>query len=211
MDDYLPLLLIALAISAAAAFIGWPWLRRRESRDMAAMLIAVSVFLSLAMYLAVGSPFAIHPIAAHQERNDQLLKKIAELNASPEDTDLKWAQLGAAYMQLEQYKQAEGALRRAVLASEGDPNLIMAYGKAQMLAADGAVTEGAKQAFTLASKLLPDNPEPLFLLAVERMQAGDKEGARKLFRQLLPRLPEGAPLRKRIEERLKETESESHN
>lgn len=206
MDDYFPLLLIALAVAAAAVAIGWPWLKKRESRDMAVMLVAVSVFLSLAMYLMVGSPFAVRQIAAQQEQNGRLLRKIAELNASPEDTALKWAQLGAAHMQLEQYALAEEALRRAVLASEGDPNLIMAYGKAQMLAAEGTVTEGARQAFTLASKLLPDNPEPLFLLAVGRMQTGDKEGARALFKQLLPRLPQGAPLRGRIERQLKEAE-----
>lgn len=206
MADYYPFFILASVVIAAAIAIGWPWIRRRETRDIAALLVAVSVFMSLALYLLTGSPFAVRPIAERQEQNAALLRQIAEFSASPNDTAQKWAQLGAAHMQLEQYKQAEEALRRAVLASEGDPNLIMAYGKAQMLAADGTITEGAKQAFTLASKLLPDNPEPLLLLAVERMQAGDKEGARALFKQLLPKLPEGAPLRRRIEERLKETE-----
>lgn len=208
MTDYLPFLLITLVIIVIAVAVGWPWLRQRKSRDVAALLTILSVTLSLALYLAVGNPFAVPAIAAYQDYNARLLQQIAQLNASG-DSPKKWALLGEAHMELKQYAQAVEALRRAVLASEGNPDLILAYGKAQMLAADGKVTEGAKRAFILASKLSPDDPEPLFLLAMERMQAGDQEGARALYTQLLPRLPEGAPLRKRIEQQLDEAKNET--
>lgn len=210
MAIYLPLLAIGLCLAALAVLLAWPWLRQPHSRDKAVMLCIVGTLLSLALYMAVGNPFALGQIAAQQSFNHTLLARIdtlnSELQAAKEPDSAahaeKWVELGAAYMQAERYADAENAFRHAVLASAGEPHVIMAYGKAQMLAADGKVTEGAEQAFTLASTLMPDNPEPLFLLAVGKMQVGDREGARALFEALLPKLPEGAPLRQRILEQL---------
>lgn len=209
---YLPFAVLALSLSVLAVLAAWPWLRRRETRDKAAMLCTVGVSLALALYLHLGSPFTVRDIARQQQENLELLARIAELEARHvEDRDaLAWAELGAGYMVTERYADAAEALRHAVVASEGDPRLVMAYGKAQMLAADGNITEGARQAFIIAARLMPDNPEPSFLLAVERMQAGDRDGARQRFRELLPRLPEGAPLRHIVESRVAELDGPPH-
>lgn len=206
MAIYFPLLAIALTLFAISVVLAWPWLCSSQSRDKALMLCVVGTLLSLALYMAIGSPFALGQIEKEQSFNNALVMRITSLTNELEavkDPDSaiyaeQWVELGAAYMQIERYADAEDAFRHAVLASEGDPRVIMAYGKAQMLAADGEVTEGAQQAFVLASTLMPDNPEPVFLLAVGKMQSGDKEGARALFKELLPKLPEGAPLRHRI-------------
>lgn len=208
--SYLPLILIAAAMTAAMLWTAWPWLRQKQGRDKAITLCLAAGMLALALYLYLGSPFTLQDIDVQQAQHKQTATHIATLEARQqaqgELSAKDWATLGAAYMATEQYAQAAEALREAVVASEGEPHLIMAYGKAQMLAADGAITEGAKQAFTLAAELLPENPEPRFLLAVERMQAGDKAGAREHFALLLPQLPPQAPLRRVIESRLQEIE-----
>lgn len=210
--SYLPLILIAAVMTAALLWTAWPWLRHKQGRDKAVTLCLAAGMLALALYLYLGSPFTLQGIAAQQAQHKQTATHIATLEARQQEqgglSAKDWATLGAAYMTTEQYAQAAEALREAVVASEGEPHLIMAYGKAQMLAADGAITEGAKQAFILAAELLPENPEPRFLLAVERMQAGDKAGAREHFALLLPQLPPQAPLRRVIESRLQEMEVE---
>lgn len=216
MVDYLPLLMIALMLLLVCLAIAWPWLRLPGSRDKALMFCGVGLFLSLAIYMMVGSPFSVGYIAEQQKQQAELLARIAalkaELSAASGSADMpehaaKWLELGSSYMQLNQPKLAVEALRHAVLASNGEPQWILLYGKAQMAAADGAMTEDAERAFVMASNLMPEEPEPLFLLAVGRMQQGDREGARVYFRELLPLLPEGAPLRQRILERLQQSEA----
>lgn len=206
---YYPILLVAAFLFAAIAYSAWPWLKQKIQRDKAATLVATTFFLALALYLHLGSPFQLADIEQQRSETHAAIARVAELESMRQTAEmdaLKWAELGAAYMGMEQYTQAAEALRHAVSASEGDPNLIMAYGKAQMLAADGQVTQGAKEAFEMASMLMPQNPEPFFLLAVERMQAGDKPAAHALFAELLPKLPEGAPLRATIEAQLESKE-----
>lgn len=214
MADYLPLLWVGLLLALLSACAAWPWLRKPATREAAAVVCVVSVLLAMALYLAVGNPFTVSHIAVQQQQNLELQQRISTLSAelatakNPNDAAHaeQWVELGAAHMQLSQFADAERAFKCAVVASEGNPQIIMAYGKAQMAAAEGEVTEGAAQAFAIASRLMPENPEPLFLLAVGKMQSGDREGGRELFRQLLPMLPEGAPLRQRILQRLKEAE-----
>lgn len=210
--EYVSLSLIVIAMVGMMLWAAWPCICVPESRDKTVTLCLSTGMLVLALYLYLGSPFKLDDIAAQQAKHGQTATHITTLEARQQEqgglSAKDWATLGAAYMMTEQYAQAAEALREAVVASEGEPHLIMAYGKAQMLAADGAITEGAKQAFTLAAELLPENPEPRFLLAVERMQAGDKAGAREHFALLLPQLPPQAPLRRVIESRLQEMEEE---
>lgn len=199
--------LLVLAVIAVLGIAARPWLAHRETRDKAVTLCLCGGLLSLALYFHLGEPFMTEDISLSRRQHAELRERIHELEGMRDKGGMElpeWVALGTAYMATEQYSAAEDALRHAVLASEGEPNLILAYGKAQMLAADGTVTEGAEEAFTLAARLLPDNPEPVFLLALGRMQAGDTEGARAQFRELLPKLPPQAPLRRVIESRLQD-------
>lgn len=207
MTDYLPLLGIALFLLAVLAVLAWPWLRIPATREKAVVSVLVALFLSLALYLHVGSPFLQPELENQKQKHAQVTDAVEKLQArlrQDGDDVALWAQLGAAYIEMEHYPQAVAALKKAVQLSEGQPQLVLMYGKAQMLAADGKITAEAKQAFELAALLMPDNPDPLFLLALERMQAGDRSGARERLQALLPLLPEGIPLRGRIEQMLKE-------
>lgn len=197
MQDYVTFILVAAALLFSAVFIAWPWLRARESREQAVTLTLVCVFLSLALYLFVGSPFEIPLIQRRQEALRAWQTRTVGLEKSAKSA-AEWTELGELYLQLEAFPKAVAAFRRAVLASGGDVDVILAYAKAQMLAADGTVDTGAKEAFSMAANIAPENPEPLFYLAVERLQAGDKPAARALFSALLPKLPEQAPLKRRV-------------
>ena len=214
MATYFPLIIIGLGLAVITITLAWPWLKQPKSRDKAVMLCIVGTALSLALYMAIGNPFTIQEIQKQQSFNSTLMARINSLKNELEVSDTpdseanagKWMELGASYMQIERYENAANAFRHGVLASNGDPRVILAYGKAQMLAADGEVTEGAERAFLMADALMPDNPEPLFLLAIGKMQAGDRDGARTLFKELLPKLPEDSPLRQQILMQLQKSE-----
>lgn len=215
MAGYLPLLLVIFSVALLAIVIGWPWLRDSQTRDRAVLSVVVGVLLSLALYLAVGSPFEAAQITAQRDHAAQLADRAEELqrelaaDAAPDEVEnaRKWLELGAIRMELGQAAGAEDALKHAVVASGGHPQVIMAYGKAQMAAAGGEMTEGAKQAFEIASRLLPQDPEPLLLLAMGHMQAGEPEQGRVLLQKALPLLPQGSPMRGFIEQRMREADA----
>lgn len=200
---YLPVLLCAVAILSVLLAIAWPWLKQPGHRESAGVAIATVFFLSLALYLSVSDPYRVESLEIQQMQNRDLRSKITELEAAPLNTESA-AKLGAAYIEAGLYAKASIALKEAVKLSEGEPQIILLYGKAQMLEADGKITEGARQAFEIASKLMPYNPDPQFMLALERMQAGDKQGARKRMKDLLPILPDGAPIKHMIQQQLKD-------
>lgn len=211
LDSWWPIVVIAATLLVLLAFIALPWLKNKSTREPALVAVATAFFLSMALYMYVGSPFNLAAFEAQKTENQELRQQIGALReklateAGKEDGGL-WAQLGAAYIQTEQYPQAAAALKEAVKLTEGQPQLILMYGKAQMMAADGDITDGAKQAFEMAAKLMPDNPDPLLMLAMERMQAGDKPAARAYMQKLLPLLPDAAPIKQVIIKRLKEAE-----
>lgn len=197
------MLTVALVLSVAA--ILWPWIRQKETREKAIVAALVMVLLSAALYLHLGAPFAAQHIAAQQVQNATTVARMQALQDASTSRNLsatEWAELGAAYMEAERYAESAEALRRAVTESGGDADLIMAYGKALMLAEEGTVTQEAARAFEMAATLMPENPEPEFLLAVGAMQSGDKEAAQTRFARLYDMLPPQAPLRSIIRARL---------
>jgi cytochrome c-type biogenesis protein CcmH len=199
------LLLFVLLLVAVIAGIFWPWLRNPDTRDKAAVTALVVALLCAAMYLHLGAPFIAPHIASQQAQNTATMERMQALQADAKKRELttnEWAELGAGYMEAERYAEAAEALKHAVTQSGGDADLIMAYGKALMLAADGAVTEDAARAFGMAATLMPENPEPEFLLAIGAMQTGDKEAAQARFASLYEKLPPQAPLRSVIRARL---------
>lgn len=208
MTGYIPLLILAGILLTLLVWVAMPWLKAKDHRDKAVTAMLVTLFLTLALYLAVGSPFKMRELSEQQVEHTTMLQRIVELEKksaeAAEEDALPHAELGAAYIHTEQYGKAVVALKEAVKRSDGQPELILMFGKAQMMEADGQITEGAKQAFEMAAKLMPDNPDPAMMLAMERMQAGDTKGAKERMRALLPNLPEGIPLRRMIEQQLKE-------
>lgn len=198
-------IVFAIALVLVTVTIFWPWIRQPETREKAIVSALVIVLLCAALYLHLGAPFTAQQIAAQQAQNAETMARMQALqNASTSRslTASEWAELGAAYMEAERYTESAEALRHAVTESGGDADLIMAYGKALMLAADGAVTAEAARAFEMAATLMPQNPEPEFLLAVGAMQSGDKEAAQTRFARLYDKLPPQAPLRGIIRARL---------
>lgn len=200
--------MMGLAVISSAIFIAtlallYPWLKNNATRAKAITSLIVCICLSIALYLTLGSPLQIEMISSLQQQQQQSLAEIRKIEQKPEKVAEDYTKIGVLYTELEDYTNASESFRKAVLESRGNPMLILAYAKAQMLAADGTITEAAKAGFTMANNLMPENPEPLFYLAVERMQTGDQKGARKIFAELLPKLPESSPLKRMVEMQLR--------
>ncbi len=106
-------------------------------------------------------------LQARQERIKELaprLKTMAMLvKENPEDPEM-WAGLGAAFMDAEQYPAAVNAFKQAVLYSGGHPEWIIRLVKAQIMEANGVVTQDAKQGLQIVLTLQPDNAEAQRLL-----------------------------------------------
>ncbi|MCH2546069.1 MAG: hypothetical protein MK052_00450 [Alphaproteobacteria bacterium] len=203
---------IAAFIVIIITLAAWPWIKNPQTREKSIVFSLVGALLSLALYMFVGSPYQQEHIEDKQHNNTELIGQITQLSdalsmaEAPDDPSYasQWIKLGAAHMQLEQYDAAAEAFRHAVLASEGQPEIILVYGKAQLLAADGVLTPSAEHSLKMASRLMPDNPEPMMLIAMGHMQNGETDAAREMFKKLLPLLPESAPLRQRLMQQMPE-------
>lgn len=201
MADYIVLMIIASCAAIVIYTLARPWLHTDKGKAIALM----GYFLSLALYIWIGDPFNVVSMTTQQQEIAQLRAQekhyrdeMAKL-AIEEISYKQWAELGVVQMQLSHYDAATKSLKQAVLDSDGKPELILLYGKALMMQADGNITQDAKAAFSMAAKLLPSNPEPKLYLAMERMQAGDIEEGRKQMKSLKASLPEDSPLRNMLE------------
>ncbi len=133
-----------------------------KRRLLLALSIAGCVFTGgLALYGFLGAAQWIEPIAAQREEHAALRKEISQLHdatlADPADAQA-WQQLGMAWMEAQNPPQAVEALRKAVLSSGGQPDIIARYAAALVLANGGVVGEDAQDSIAMALKLDPEQP-----------------------------------------------------
>jgi cytochrome c-type biogenesis protein CcmH len=169
-----------------------------------AIIIAALVVLPLgagAMYLALGSPLLPgEPLATRvvAERTPAaVLARIAQietyLEQNPEDGKT-WEALANVYMRLNRYDDAVKASRNALRllgnSAERQGNL----GIALTAAANGMVTEDAKEAFDRALALNPGDTASGYFIGLAAEQDGRREEAVKIWSELSARVSAEAPI-----------------
>lgn len=126
----------------------------------------------------------------------------AKLRDNPADIE-GWLRLARAREVQGNLNAARDALRGAVKA---DPSRVSAWlDLARLLApANDAESAGAEFLAAMAKvlELTPDNPQALYYLGQQAANDGDKVRARKLWQQLLNRIPADAPQRPELQKRL---------
>lgn len=141
--------------------------------------------------------------AAHIEINQAIARLAASLKTHPEDL-AGWLLLARSEMSIGQYRQAADAYARAADLSGHRADIEGDRGEALVLAAGGAVTPAARQAFETALKDPEGAPRARYYLALAQMQQGDVAGALQAWRALAADAPKDAawlPLvRRRIAE-----------
>ena len=170
-------------------------------------LVAMAVLAAaggLALYLHLGSPdapgqpLAERPREAPQAQDqaprvgamvEALATRLAE---DPDDLD-GWLMLGRSYRVIERYGEAAEAFQRALKLGSRRPEILIAYGEAVVLAAEGAITEPARAVFEEALGKSPTDPRPRFYIAIGQTQQGDLAAALQTWVDLEAMSPDDAP------------------
>jgi cytochrome c-type biogenesis protein CcmH/NrfG len=160
------------------------------------------------LYGLAGSP-QILPLLAERDAEFVLLKKSMQKNSDIVKTDPKnlaaWVELGQDFLQAGQWEAAVNALKQAVLLSNGDVKLILAYAKAQILVEGGKVTDEAKKSLQMVLIQEPKNEEARYYLAVRQLQDGHPQEAMKAMKSLYQSLPEGSPVKAMMDRQIGKT------
>ena len=190
------------------------------ARHVAAAVIAVLLLpvAALLLYAHLGSPMlpdqpfaerrsaaarSVADNAAHLEMQEALAKLRAHLQKHPDDLTGQLL-LARSELGLGRYQKAAEAYGRAAEMSGHRPDISGDWGEAQVLAAGGAVTGPAREAFTAALKDPENAPRARYYLALAQLQQGDARAALQAWVDLEADSPAGAEwlplLRQRIAE-----------
>ncbi len=182
---------------------------RPVPRVLVAAVIVLVPLVSLAVYLAVGSPnLPGQPLSARMQAPPQeqdvemLVARVEEhLAADPED-GRGWEVLAPVYMRVGRFEEAAQAWANAVRLLGPSADREASFGEALVAARDGVVSQDARAAFERALELDPGMPKARYFVAIAAEQDGDTQTATRLWRGLLADSPPDAPWRQAVEQRL---------
>ncbi len=191
---------------------------RTDPSAVAAIAVALAIpLVAGSLYLWLGKPgLESQPFAARETLAPgpveqagsgdiaALVERLAErLETQPDDLE-GWLMLGRSYGVLERYDDAVVALRHAVVAADGEPDVTAMLGEYQVFAAGGVVSPDAIETFESALARNRSQPAARFYLGLAKAQAGDAGAAIEGWIALAGEAPADAPwlpsLRQRIAE-----------
>jgi len=182
---------------------------RRRATALAALLILPAG--AAALYLALGSPqLPGEPLAgriqeAHNGRSiAQMIAQIeAHLEQNPNDAR-GWQVIAPVYMKLGRFDQAVIAQRKLIQLQGENADRDADLGEALMAAANGVVTQEAKDLFQRAAKSDSDQIKAQFFLGMAAQQDGNKKEAVAIWSALLANAPADAEWAGTVREALAE-------
>jgi cytochrome c-type biogenesis protein CcmH/NrfG len=80
--------------------------------------------------------------------------------------------------------------------------LILAYTKAQVMQADGKVTDEAKKGLEIVLMIQPENPDARYFMALRKLQDGQTSEAMGDMKALYKSLPADSPLKATIDRQI---------
>jgi cytochrome c-type biogenesis protein CcmH len=176
----------------------------------AVTLIFVGTFL---VYLRLGSPNLPGQPAASRfavvQRKDPSIQQLAALEArtsqAPDDGKA-WEAIAQLYTQVGRYSDAVTARRNALRLLDKTAEREADLGEALVTAANGIVTDEAKEAFDRSFRLDGANVSARFYIGLAAEQDGRKDEAARVWRQLLADSPPRAPWRPLVQTALARVE-----
>lgn len=194
--------ILAFLLIVVLAILLWPVRRQRMFCAVVATCCAVGAF---GIYYVVGAPEIIPMLAARDVRMAELTQSITEnsqaVKTNPKKLDA-WVALGADFMETGQYGAAANAFKQAVLLTNGNPVLILAYAKAMIAEADGKVSDAAKKSLQMVILQDPKNPDARYFLTVRKLQDGNNEEAMRDMKALYRELPDDSALKAQIDRQI---------
>jgi cytochrome c-type biogenesis protein CcmH len=191
--------------------------RGPTSRVVPATVALLIPLLAILLYRTVGEPRALDPVwrdavaatspqAAGTTDVPDMQQAVAGLaeRMKNEPDDLEgWMLLGRAYKTMERFEPAREALANAYRLAPENPDVLVEYAEAQVLASESRRFQGeALELLTRAVELQPDSQRGLWLLGIAAYQAGNYAQSVQVWERLLASLPADAEPRAALEERI---------
>jgi cytochrome c-type biogenesis protein CcmH len=177
---------------------------------IAVMLLSVGTF---SVYLKVGSPNVPGQPAGSRlavvQPKDPSIQQLAALEArtsqAPGD-GMAWEAIAQLYTQVGRYSDAVTARRNALRLLDRTAEREADLGEALVTAANGIVTDEAKEAFERSFRLDGANVSARFYIGVAAEQDGRKDEAARIWRKLLADSPPRAAWRPLVQTALARVE-----
>jgi cytochrome c-type biogenesis protein CcmH len=152
--------------------------------------------LALGLYLQLGAPAAIDPVASTAVDERQITKMVdtlaAKLAANPNNPK-GWAMLARSYKVLGRLDEAKKAFEKAGDYLRTDPDALLDYATLLGTLNSGKLDGQAAQMIDEVLKLSPDHPNALMLSGISAYQRADYAGAVKKWEKLLTLLDPNSP------------------
>jgi cytochrome c-type biogenesis protein CcmH len=168
----------------------------------AAALISVTVIpaVALGLYLALGSPgvpgqsaFVRVDTPPSNESVAGLIGQVeAHLARDPND-GAGWEVIAPVYLRMGRFNDAVEARRKSIALNGDSVERQSGLGEALVAAANGVVTDEAKQAFQRAAAGDPHDAKSRYFLGLADQQDGNRDAAAAKWRALLDEAPPNAP------------------
>lgn len=152
--------------------------------------------LALGLYLQLGTPEAINPIAA-ANRNDhqmqEMIDKLAQrLESNPNDPKA-WVMLARSYKAMARFAEAQQAFERAGDIVKTDPDLLVDHAELIAIMAGNQLQGKPEQMINEALRLNPKHPMGLMMSGLAAYQNADYQSAATRWEKLLDMLPPDSP------------------
>jgi cytochrome c-type biogenesis protein CcmH len=173
-------------------------LQRRRLAALVALIVVL--ILPLGLYLTLGSPnipgqpaFARVNAQPNNQSIESLVSQVeAHLAKNPNDGP-GWEVIAPVYLRLGRFDDAAMAWRKSLALNGESAARYSGLGEALVAAANGVVTDEAKQAFASAVSRDPTEAKARYFLGLADEQDGNREGAAARWRAMLEDAPAGAP------------------
>ena len=199
---WLPILLLALATFALAAFA----LKLPRSSWT---LLGATLLFGLAGYGLEGTPGqASAPKAAEirQTENSELLVSARREFFGEGQLPSRWVVTGDGFARRGDFAQAAGLYGNAVEENPADTEAWLGLGIALVEHAEGNLSPAALEAFERAAVLQPENGGARYFLGLSWLRSGELQRTRELWAEALEAAPEGAEWRENLALRLERLE-----
>jgi cytochrome c-type biogenesis protein CcmH len=174
------------------------WTSRRT-----ALAIGLSTpILALGIYMQLGTPAAIDPVAAAKVNDQQVQQMVetlaAKLKANP-DNPKGWAMLARSYKVMGRFDDAEQAFIKAGDLVNTDPDLLVDYADLLAVRADNNIEGKPLELINKALSINPKHPMGLMMSGVAAYRRSEFKTAVAQWEKLLAELEPGSPDAQQVE------------
>lgn len=169
-------------------------------RAAAVAVLVVLLFVPVGLYAALGSPdvpgqpaYARAALPPDHASIAALIGQVEEHLAKNPNDGAGWQVIAPVYMRLGRYDDAVAALRKSLALNGETAARDSDLGEALVAAANGIVTDEAKQLFARAAALDAQDAKARYFLGLADEQDGNREAAAAKWRAMLADAPANAP------------------